>query len=67
MSPSLMKMWISLASMGFMFLSIIMIYFSRYKLKNGFLKLVTAIIAYILVVLSGIIIVLVVFSGPTSS
>ncbi|GLB58002.1 DUF2768 domain-containing protein [Cytobacillus sp. NCCP-133] len=67
MSPSLMKMWISLASMGFMFLSIILIYFSRYKLKAGIFKAITAVIAYVLMIVSGIIIVLVVFSGPTSS
>ncbi|MBU8879107.1 DUF2768 domain-containing protein [Bacillus sp. FJAT-29790] len=65
MSPSLMKMWVSLASMGFMFLSIIMIYLSRFKL-SGVLKFLTALIAYILMFVSGIIIVLVVFSGPTS-
>lgn len=65
MSPSLMKMWISLASMGFMFISILLIYLSRYKL-GGVLKFLTAIIAYFLMIVSGIIIVLVVFSGPTS-
>lgn len=64
MSPALMKMWISLASMGFMFLAIILIYLSRYKL-NGAFKILTAIIAYILMIVSGIIIILVVFSGPT--
>lgn len=67
MSPSLMKMWISLASMGFMFLSMILIYFSRYKLKAGIFKIITAVVAYFLMIISGIIIVLVVFSGPTSS
>ncbi|MEH6987221.1 DUF2768 domain-containing protein [Cytobacillus firmus] len=67
MSPALMKMWISLASMGFMFLSIILIYLSRYKLKAGAFKVITAIVAYFLMIISGIIIVIVVFSGPTSS
>ncbi|AND41249.1 MULTISPECIES: DUF2768 domain-containing protein [Cytobacillus] len=67
MSPALMKMWISLASMGFMFLSIILIYLSRYKLKPGVFKIITAIVAYFLMIISGIIIVIVVFSGPTSS
>lgn len=66
MSPSLMKMWISLASMGFMFISILLIYLSRYKLRGGILKFVTALIAYILMVISGVIIFLVVFSGPTA-
>ncbi|MBA4536072.1 DUF2768 domain-containing protein [Bacillus aquiflavi] len=64
MSPSLMKMWISLASMGFMFISIVLIYLSRFKLK-GMFKVVTAVIAYILMIVAGIIIFLVVFSGPT--
>lgn len=65
MSESLLKMWISLAGMGFMFLAIILIYLSRYKLK-GIFKLFTAIIAYILMILSGIIIIFVVFTGPTA-
>jgi amino acid transporter len=64
MSPSLMKMWISLASMGFMFLAILLIYLSRYKL-GGVFKFVTALVAYLLMIVSGIIIFLVVFSGPT--
>jgi hypothetical protein len=59
-----MKMWISLSGMGFMFLAIILIYFSRYKLK-GFIKIITAIFAYVFMVLSGIIIFFVVFTGPT--
>jgi hypothetical protein len=64
MSESLLKMWISLAGMGFMFLAIILIYFSRYKLK-GIFKVLTGIVAYILMILSGIIIFFVVVSGPT--
>ncbi|MDE3839411.1 DUF2768 domain-containing protein [Bacillus methanolicus] len=65
MSPALMKMWISFGAMGFMFLSMISIYFSRYKLK-GVIRIITALIAYVLLILSGIIIFLIVFSGPTS-
>ncbi|WP_163101003.1 DUF2768 domain-containing protein [Peribacillus alkalitolerans] len=65
MTPALQKMWISLASMGFMFLSIILIYLSRYKLK-GFFRVLTAIFAYMLMIISGIIIFLVVLSGPTN-
>jgi hypothetical protein len=64
MSESLLKMWISIAGMGFMFLAIVLIYLSRYKLK-GVIKILTAIIAYILMILSGIIIFFIVFSGPT--
>ncbi|MHC0036108.1 DUF2768 domain-containing protein [Pseudoneobacillus sp. C159] len=64
MSESLMKMWISLAGMGFMFLALILIYFSRFKLK-GFFKIITGILAYLFMILSGIIILYVVLSGPT--
>ena len=65
MSLALMKMWISLASMGFMFIAIIFIYLSRYKLKQGVLKAFTAVVAYLLLVVSGLIIFLVVFTGPS--
>lgn len=61
MSPAMIKMWISVAGMGFMFLSIIMIYLSRFKLK-GILKVLTALVAYILMIVSGITIFLVLFS-----
>lgn len=66
MSPSLMKMWVSLAGMGFMFVSIILIYLSRFKFSNKVLKGISAVIAYMLMILSGIIIFFVVLSGPTS-
>jgi hypothetical protein len=64
MSPSLVKMWVSLAGMGFMFLSLIFIYFSRFKLK-GIFKMITAILAYGLMIIAGLIIFFVVLSGPT--
>ena len=64
MTPALQKMWVSFVAMGFMGLSMFSIYFSRYKL-SGFWKTVTAIIAYILMILAGLIIFVVVFSGPT--
>lgn len=63
MSVGLIKMWFALGSMGLMFLAIITIYFSRYKLK-GFLKPVVATLAYLFMILAGIIILFVVFSGP---
>ena len=53
MSPALMKMWISLASMGFMFISIVLIFLSRFKLKQGVLKVFTAVIAYLLLACIG--------------
>lgn len=61
MSIGMMKMWISIAGMGFMFLSIAAIYLSRFKLK-GVVKFITAMIAYILMIFSGILIVVVLFS-----
>lgn len=51
--------------MGFMFISILMIYLSRYKINNRVIKFVTALIAYILMIISGIIMFFVVFTGPT--
>ncbi|MFC3882733.1 DUF2768 domain-containing protein [Bacillus songklensis] len=63
MSPALMKMWISFGSMGLMFLAVIFIYLSRFKLK-GFFKFLTALIAYSCMIVAGIIIIFVVFSGP---
>lgn len=65
MSQGLMKMWIALASMAFMFIAVFSIYLSRFKLK-GFWKLLFTIIAYIFMVLAGIIIFFVVFSGPVN-
>lgn len=66
MSPSMLKMWISISSMGFMLISIIMIYLSRYKIKNAIIKFITAFIAYLLMIVSGLIIFFVVVSGPTT-
>lgn len=65
MSPAMMKMWISFIAMGMMFLSILFIYLSRYKIKRKPIRFITAIIAYGLMIYSGIIIFLIVFSGPT--
>ncbi|MFP5113411.1 DUF2768 domain-containing protein [Bacillaceae bacterium C204] len=53
MSPGMFKMWVSIAGMGFMFLAILTIYLSRYKLK-GVLRIITAIIAYLLMIVAGI-------------
>ncbi|MCC3358312.1 DUF2768 domain-containing protein [Bacillus sp. REN16] len=63
MTPGLLKMWISFAGMASMAIAIISIYFSRYKLK-GFLKGIVAALAYLFMILAGIIMVIVVFSGP---
>ncbi|MFJ8527116.1 DUF2768 domain-containing protein [Bacillus sp. NPDC094106] len=64
MSEGLIKMWFSLGAMGFMFMAVIFILISRHRMKNKFLKGITAAVAYTLVIVSGIVIFLVVFSGP---
>lgn len=61
---ALMKMWISFAAMGLMFVSILLILLSRYKLK-GFFRFITATIAYVCMIVAGFIMFAVVFSGPT--
>ncbi|MEH7176690.1 DUF2768 domain-containing protein [Neobacillus vireti] len=61
MSPGMLKMWISIAGMGIMFLAIITIYLSRYKLK-GVLKLITALLAYIFLFISAITLFIVLFT-----
>jgi cytochrome c oxidase assembly factor CtaG len=63
---SMMKMWISFASMGFMFFAILTIYFSRYKIKQKFLRFITAFMAYILMIAGGLMMIYIVFSGPTN-
>ncbi|MCK1991328.1 DUF2768 domain-containing protein [Peribacillus muralis] len=65
MTPALQKMWISFIAMGFMAISIFLIYISRYKSK-GFWRGLSATIAYILMILAGLIIIIVVLSGPTT-
>ena len=61
MSPGMLKMWISIAGMALMFLAIITIYLSRYKLKGVF-RVMTAIIAYIFLIVAGLTL-LIVFLG----
>ncbi len=65
MSESMLNMYISFAGMIFMFLAIGLIMLSRLKLK-GILSVIVAIIAYIFMILAGIIIFYIVLSGPTS-
>ncbi|AKO93975.1 DUF2768 domain-containing protein [Priestia filamentosa] len=64
MSEGLMKMWIAFGAIAFMFFSVFFIYVSRFKLKRRFLKGLTATFAYLFMVIAGLIIMLVVFSGP---
>lgn len=49
--------WIYVFAVSFILLS-------RHKIQNKFLKGITALVAYTLMVVSGIVIFLVVFSGP---
>lgn len=65
MSLSMLKMYISFAGIVFLFLAIGLIYFSRHKL-SGVLSGITAFFAYIFMILGGVIIFYIVFSGPTT-
>ncbi|MGE8204341.1 DUF2768 domain-containing protein [Heyndrickxia sp. NPDC080065] len=67
MSESMFKMWVSIAGMGLMAIAMVTIYFSRYKIKVKFLKVFTALIAYLCLIVGGLIMVYVVFTGPTGS
>ncbi|MDA7025655.1 DUF2768 domain-containing protein [Bacillus sp. CLL-7-23] len=66
MSLGLLKMWFALGSMGLMFLAVIAIYISRYRLKNRFFKICISLLAYTCMVVSGVIVLIVVFSGPVN-
>ncbi len=62
---SLDKMWLSFYAMGFMVVSMGLIYVSRYKIKNRVLQILFAIIAYTLLISSFFAMVYLVFNGPT--
>ena len=59
------KMWLSFYAMGFMAISIGLIYASRHKLKNRILKFFFALTAYTLLFISFIAMIYLVFNGPT--
>ena len=61
MSPGMLKMWISIAGMGLMFLAIVTIYLSRFKLK-GILRIITAFLAYIFLIIAGFTLFIVLFT-----
>ncbi|AIM15452.1 MULTISPECIES: DUF2768 domain-containing protein [Neobacillus] len=61
MSSGMIKMWISIAGMGCMFLAILFIYLSRYKL-NGIFRVFTGIFAYLFLLVSGLILFIVLFT-----
>jgi membrane protein CcdC involved in cytochrome C biogenesis len=58
-----MKMWIALGSIGLMFIAVTLINISRFKV-NGVIKYVLATIAWASMIIAGLLIILVVFSGP---
>ncbi|WP_077358093.1 DUF2768 domain-containing protein [Virgibacillus halodenitrificans] len=64
MSQSMLNMYISFAGMLLLFLAIGLIWLSRNKL-NGWLSGISSILAYISLLLGSIIILYIVFSGPT--
>jgi glucan phosphoethanolaminetransferase (alkaline phosphatase superfamily) len=64
MSPALMKMWISFVAMGFMVISVLTVYFTRFKVKNNVIRIILNTIAFLLIIVAGLIIFYVVFSGP---
>lgn len=61
----MMMMWVSFAGMGALIFAILLILLSRYKLK-GVLANITALIAYLFLIVGSLIIAFVVFSGPTA-
>lgn len=60
-----MKMWVSFAGIILLIIAITFISLSRYKLKGWFSKVI-AFFAYVSLILAGLIIFYVVFSGPTN-
>lgn len=65
MTESMLNMWISIAGMVFLILAMGLIVLSRYKLK-GILAIIVSLFAYASLFLGGIIILYIVFSGPTA-
>lgn len=65
MSVSMLNMYISFAGMLFLLIAIGLILLSRYKLK-GVVGIVVAILAYLFLMVGGLIIFYIVFSGPTA-
>lgn len=60
----MLKMWVSFAGIIFLFVAVGLILLSRYKLK-GFFAFIVSLLAYISLILGGLIILYIVFSGPT--
>ncbi|WP_010530827.1 DUF2768 family protein [Lentibacillus jeotgali] len=65
MSESMLNMWISFGGMGLLLLAMGLILLSRYKLK-GVLSAIVTLLAYLSLIIGAIIILYIVFSGPTA-
>lgn len=64
MSAAEIKEIMSFIGMGLLILSILFIQLGRRKL-TGFLRFITSLIAYVCLIIGGLIVVFVVISGPT--
>lgn len=64
MSEGMLKMYISFAGMIFLILAVGLILLSRYKLQ-GWVGGIVSLLAYVFLLLGGLIIFYIVFSGPT--
>ncbi|MGL4821343.1 MAG: DUF2768 domain-containing protein [Bacilli bacterium] len=65
MSPAMLKMWISLGGIALMFVSVILVLINRTYVKNRILSFILSSIAFVMIVLCGLIMFVVVFSGPS--
>jgi hypothetical protein len=63
MSEGLMKMWVALSAIGLMFVAVFSIMFSRSKL-SGIIQIIVSLFAWLCMIVAGILILIVVLSGP---
>lgn len=59
----MLKMWVSFIGMGLMFFSVVLTIFAKEKL-TGILRFILLTVSFISIMAAGLIIFLVVFSGP---
>lgn len=62
--PALDVMWVSFYCIGFMILSVVLIYLGRNKISNGFLRTIVNLLAYILFGLGTFLMVLIIATWP---
>lgn len=65
LTPGLIKMWVSFFAMILLLVAVVIIMISRKKM-TGFWKGISAVFAYLCMIVAGFIIILIVFSGPGS-